>query len=106
AGGGAGIARAGAPAAAGSRVNATSQARAARPPLDLALDTLPQSALVSDIVYVPLETPLLAAARKRGNPTVGGLGMLLNQARPAFHAWFGIMPEVTPELRALIEATL
>jgi shikimate dehydrogenase len=48
---------------------------------------------------------LLAAARKRGNATVNGLGMLLHQARPAFHAWFGIMPEVTPELRAMIEAT-
>ena len=47
-------------------------------------------------------TALLAAARKRGNPTVNGLGMLLHQARPAFHAWFGIMPEVTPELRAMI----
>ena len=62
------------------------------------------SALVSDIVYIPRETPLLAAARRRGNPTVNGLGMLLHQARPAFQAWFGIMPEVTPELRAMIEA--
>jgi len=58
------------------------------------------------VIYVPLETPLLAAARQRGHATVNGLGMLLNQARPAFHAWFGVMPEITPELRRAIEATL
>src|SRR5215475_4808932 len=86
-------------------VNATNQGMVGEPPLDLALDSLPASALVSDIIYIPRETALLAAARKRGNPTVNGLGMLLHQARPAFHAWFGIMPEVTPELRAMIEAT-
>src|SRR5262245_25424915 len=85
-------------------INATSQGMVSEPPLDLALDPLPMSALVSDIIYIPRETVLLAAARKRGNPTVNGLGMLLHQARPAFHAWFGIMPEVTPELRAMIEA--
>jgi shikimate dehydrogenase len=86
-------------------VNATNQGMVGEPALDVALDRLPVSALVSDIVYIPRETPLLAAARKRGNRTVNGLGMLLHQARPAFHAWFGIMPEVTPELRAMIEAT-
>jgi len=86
-------------------VNTTNQGMVGEPALDLALDTLPVTALVSDIVYIPRETPLLAAARIRGNPTVNGLGMLLHQARPAFQAWFGIMPEVTPELRALIEAT-
>jgi shikimate dehydrogenase len=86
-------------------VNATNQGMVGEPPLDLALDTLPVSALVSDIIYIPRETVLLAAAHKRGNPTVNGLGMLLHQARPAFHAWFGIMPEVTAELRAMIEAT-
>jgi shikimate dehydrogenase len=86
-------------------VNTTNQGMVGEPPLDLALDTLPQSALVCDIVYIPRETRLLAAAHKRGNPTVDGLGMLLHQARPAFRAWFGIMPEVTPELRAMIEAT-
>ncbi len=87
-------------------VNTTNQGMVGEPPLDLPLDTLPQSALVCDIVYIPRETPMLAAARKRGNPTVDGLGMLLHQARPAFRAWFGIMPEVTPELRAMIEATI
>ncbi len=86
-------------------INATNQGMLGEPPLDLALDRLPVSALVSDIVYIPRETALLAAARRRGNAPVNGLGMLLHQARPAFHAWFGIMPEVTPELRAMIEAT-
>ena len=86
-------------------VNTTNQGMVGEPPLDLALDRLPTDALVSDIVYIPRETALLAAARQRGNPTVNGLGMLLHQARPAFHAWFGIMPDVTPELRAMIEAT-
>lgn len=87
-------------------VNTTTQGMTGQAPLDLALDALPKVALVSDIVYVPLETKLLAAARARGNPTVDGLGMLLHQARPAFQAWFGILPDVTPELRAAIEATL
>jgi len=87
-------------------VNTTNQGMHGTPDLDLRLDALPVSALVSDVIYVPLETPLLAAARKRGNATVNGLGMLLNQARPAFHAWFGVMPEVTPELRHMVEATL
>jgi shikimate dehydrogenase len=87
-------------------VNTTSQGMAGQPALDLSLDRLPATALVSDIVYIPQETPLLAAARRRGNRTAGGLGMLLNQARPAFHAWFGVMPEVTPDLRAMIEATI
>jgi shikimate dehydrogenase len=87
-------------------VNTTNQGMHGNPDLDLQLDALTVSALVSDVIYVPLETPLLAAARKRGNATVNGLGMLLNQARPAFHAWFGVMPEVTPELRQMVEATL
>ena len=69
------------------------------------LDDLPAGALVSDLVYIPLETPLLATARQRGHRAVGGLGMLINQARPAFHAWFGVMPEVTPALRAALQAT-
>jgi shikimate dehydrogenase len=62
--------------------------------------------LVSDIIYNPLETPLIAAAKLHGNRTVTGLGMLLHQGIPAWQAWFGISPKVTPELRALIEATL
>ena len=87
-------------------VNTTNQGMHGNPPLDLNLDLLPGHAFVSDTIYVPLETSLLAAARQRGNQTVNGLGMLLNQARPAFHAWFDVMPEVTPELRRIIEATL
>lgn len=86
-------------------VNTTSQGMHGQPDLDLKLDALPSHALVSDIIYVPLETPLLAAARQRGNATVNGLGMLLNQARPAFQAWFGVMPEVTEELRQALIAT-
>ncbi|BCH06602.1 shikimate dehydrogenase (NADP(+)) [Mesorhizobium sp. 131-3-5] len=67
---------------------------------------LPDHAIVTDLVYVPLETPLLAAARARGLKTVDGLGMLLNQAVPGFEHWFGIRPRVTAELRALIVADL
>ena len=80
--------------------NATSLGMAGKPPLDISLDRLPKHALVGDLIYVPPETPLLAAARARGNVTVNGLGLLLNQARPAFNAWFGVMPEITPALRA------
>ncbi len=87
-------------------VNSTSLGMKGQDPLKLSLDRLPKHALVCDVIYVPLETPLLAAARARGNATVNGLGMLLNQARPAFARWFGVTPEVTPELRRLIEATL
>ena len=86
-------------------VNATSLGMHGQSPLDLSLDRLPAHALVSDVIYIPMETPLLTAARARGNPTVNGLGMLLNQARPAFQAWFGVMPEITPELQRAIEAT-
>jgi shikimate dehydrogenase len=86
-------------------VNATSQGMYGQPALDISLGALPLSALVSDVIYVPLETPLLAAAKARGHQTVNGLGMLLNQARPAFKAWFGVMPEITPELRAKALAT-
>ncbi len=87
-------------------VNTTNQGMHGEPDLDLRLDLLPAAALVSDIIYVPMETPLLAAARQRGNPTVNGLGMLLHQARPAFEAWFGVLPDVTPALRSQVEATL
>ena len=65
-----------------------------------------KNALAADIIYVPLETPFLAAARQRGNRTVNGLGMLLHQATVAWKAWFGIEPEVTTELRALVEKSL
>jgi shikimate dehydrogenase len=87
-------------------VNTTSQGMVGEAPLDLSLDRLATDAVVSDIVYVPLETPLLAAARQRGNRTVDGLGMLLHQARAGFAAWFGIEPEVTPALREAVLATL
>ena len=87
-------------------VNATSQGMVGQPALDVRLDKLGKSALVADIIYIPLETPFLAAARKRGNRTVNGLGMLLHQGRPAWKAWFGIEPEVTPELRKMVESTI
>ena len=83
-------------------VNTTNQGLHGNPALDLRLDKLPRQALVSDVIYTPLETPLLALARARGNTTVNGLGMLLNQARPAFQAWFGVLPEITPELREMV----
>jgi shikimate dehydrogenase len=87
-------------------VNCTSMGMVGQPSLEIALDDLPTRALVSDIVYVPLETQLLANARARGNAAVDGLGMLLHQARPAFHKWFGVLPDVTPALRKAIEANL
>lgn len=80
-------------------VNSTTQGMKGQPPLDLDLDRLPQSAVVNDIVYNPLITPLLAEAQDRGNQIVDGLGMLLYQAVPGFEAWFGIRPEVTEDLR-------
>ena len=85
--------------------NATTQGTAGKPPLDIRLDRLPRDAIVGDLIYVPPETPLLRAARARGNLTVNGLGLLLNQARPAFQAWFGVMPEISPELLHAVEAT-
>lgn len=84
-------------------VNTTSNGMVGQAPLDIALDALPKGALVNDIVYTPLETPLLATARARGNVAVDGLGMLSQQARPAFRDWFGIMPDVTPDERAMME---
>lgn len=83
-------------------VNSTSLGMRGQPALDVDLASLPGEALVTDIVYAPLETELLRAARARGNPVVDGLGMLLHQARPGFDAWFGVAPEVTPELRAVV----
>ena len=87
-------------------VNTTSQGMVGQTDLDITLDKLPTSALAADIVYIPLETPFLAAARQRGNPTVNGLGMLLHQGPLAWKAWFGIEPEVTAELRTLVEQSL
>lgn len=87
-------------------VNTTNQGMIGQPALDLDLSELPRRALVCDIVYNPLSTPLLSDARQRGNATVNGLGMLLHQARPAFHAWWGVMPDITPELLAAVEATI
>ena len=77
-----------------------------QPPLELDLAALPQDSPVADLVYVPLETPLLAAARAHGLKTADGLGMLLHQAVRGFELWFGRRPEVTAELRALVEADL
>ncbi|MBI3447272.1 MAG: shikimate dehydrogenase [Magnetospirillum sp.] len=85
-------------------VNTTTQGMTGQPGLELDLSALPMTAVVNDIVYVPLETDLLARARARGNPVVDGLGMLLYQAVPGFEAWFGSRPEVTDELRAFVLA--
>ena len=87
-------------------VNTTSLGMAGQPPLRLALGALPPHAIVVDIVYAPLETDLLRAARGRGLLAVDGLGMLLHQAAPAFERWFGVRPSVTPALRALVEASI
>ncbi|HTB04343.1 MAG TPA: shikimate dehydrogenase [Bradyrhizobium sp.] len=87
-------------------VNTTSLGMHGQPPLDLDTGLLPSHAVVADLVYVPLQTPLLAAARARGLKTADGLGMLLHQAVRGFELWFGERPTVTPELRALVEADL
>jgi shikimate dehydrogenase len=87
-------------------VNTTSLGMAGQPPLEVDLSPLSPSAAVCDIVYVPLETPLLAAARARGLRTVDGLGMLLNQAVPAFEKFFGLRPQVTPALREFVLADI
>lgn len=87
-------------------VNTTSLGMKGQPPLDLSLSRLPRTALVTDIVYVPLETPLLAKARALGLRTIDGLGMLLHQAVPGFERWFGVKPLVSSQLRALILADI
>jgi shikimate dehydrogenase len=87
-------------------VNTTSLGMVGQPDLAIDLDTLPAQAIVADIVYTPLATTLLQSARQRGLATVEGLGMLLHQAAPGFERWFGVRPQVTPELRSLIEADI
>ena len=77
-----------------------------QPALPLDVGLLSPRAVVADLVYLPLETGLLKLARERGLRTADGLGMLLHQAVRGFERWFGIKPEVTPELRALVEADL
>jgi shikimate dehydrogenase len=83
-------------------VNTTVLGMVGSPPLELDLALLPRDAAVMDIVYAPLETPLLAEARARGHLGIDGLGMLLHQARPAFHRWFGTAPEVDEALRRIV----
>jgi shikimate dehydrogenase len=87
-------------------VNCTSCGMQGKPPLAIDLGPLPVDAIVCDVVYVPLETPLLAEARRRGHRAVDGLGMLLHQAGFGFEKWFGVMPTVTAELRALVETDI
>ena len=87
-------------------VNTTSQGMVGQPALDIRLDKLAKNALAADIIYIPLETPFLAAARQRGNRTINGLGMLLHQGPLAWKLWFGVEPQVTPELRSLVERSL
>jgi shikimate dehydrogenase len=91
---------------AGLVVNTTSLGMKGQPPLDVAVGALPATATVADLVYAPLETDLLKAAKARGLTTADGLGMLLHQAVRGFELWFGQRPVVTPELRALVEADL
>ena len=83
-------------------INTTSLGMIGQPTLDVDVTHLPPHAIVADIVYVPLETPLLQSARQAGYATVDGLGMLLHQAVPGFAQWFGVRPHVTPQLRAHI----
>jgi shikimate dehydrogenase len=85
-------------------VNTTSLGMSSQPPLDFDLSNFPLTTIVSDIVYSPLETSLLKQARIRGNPTLGGLGMLLHQAVRGFELWFGERPEVTTELYDIVAA--
>jgi shikimate dehydrogenase len=87
-------------------VNTTNQGMHGQPPLDLPLTNLSKQALVSDAVYIPLETPLLKEARLRGNRTVNGLGMLIHQARPAFQAWFGVLPDADEALYEKVIKTI
>lgn len=99
-------AMAGALAGTGLLVNTTTLGMKGQPALEIDLAPLPAHAIVADIVYVPAETPLLAAARSRGLRRVGGLGMLLHQAVPGFESWFGRRPGVDAALRAALEADI
>ena len=87
-------------------VNTTSLGMTGKAPLDVSLQALPRDAAVADMVYNPLETALLRSARERGAKTMDGLGMLMHQAVPAFAAWFGVTPKVTPELREILVKAL
>ena len=87
-------------------INTTSLGQKGHDPLEFPVTQLPERAIVSDIVYVPLETELLKSARLSGRRTLDGLGMLLHQAVPGFELWFGKRPEVTDKLRQLVEADL
>jgi shikimate dehydrogenase len=91
---------------AGMLVNTTSLGMSGQPELEIDVNLLPAGATVADLVYVPLVTPLLAAARGRGLKTADGLGMLLHQAVRGFELWFGRRPKVTPELYAHVETDL
>ena len=86
-------------------INCTDQGMIGKPALEVDLERLGKTTLVADLIYTPLETPFLAEARSRGCVTVNGLGLLLNQAKLAFKAWFGVSPDVTPELIKAIQAT-
>ena len=87
-------------------VNTTSLGMRGKPPLDIDLTALPETAGVADIVYNPLKTDLLRQANARGHRTMDGLGMLMHQAVAGFAVWFGVTPEVTPALRAELEEAL
>jgi shikimate dehydrogenase len=86
-------------------VNCTDRGMVGKPALEIDLTRLAPTTLVADLIYTPLETPFLTDARLRGCVTVNGLGLLLNQARLAFKAWFGVLPDVTPELLKAVQAT-
>jgi shikimate dehydrogenase len=86
-------------------INCTNQGMIGKPALDVDLARLAPTTMVADLIYTPLETPFLAQARERGCVTVNGLGLLFNQAKLAFKAWFGVLPDVTPELIKAVHAT-
>ena len=87
-------------------VNVTNQGMVGEAPLDLRLDKLSDTAVAADIIYTPLDSPYLVAARERGNQTVNGLGMLLHQGPPAWKLWFDVEPTVTAELREQMERSI